>query len=112
MGEDRPLAGHELAAPLVVDQRADEVGGQQVGGELDALEVDRERLGQGLDGERLGEAGHALDQHVAAGEQADQQAVEQVVLADDDLAQLGLDPLEGERLALEVAVQAWRRPVP
>ena len=32
-----------------------------------------EHLGERLDGQRLGEAGHALEQHVAAGEQRDEQ---------------------------------------
>ena len=39
--------------------------------------------GQGLDGQRLGQAGHALEQDVAAGQQADEQALEHRVLADD-----------------------------
>ena len=41
--------------------------------------------------ERLREAGHALEQHVAAGEQAEQQPVQHLVLADQDLADLGLE---------------------
>ncbi len=64
--------------------------------------VDRQRPRQRLDRQGLGEPRHALDQHVAAGEQADQHAVEEVVLADDDAAQLGLDPLEDQRLALDL----------
>ena len=35
--------------------------------------------------ERLGEAGHALEQHVPAGEEGDQQPVDHGVLADDAL---------------------------
>ena len=38
--------------------------------------------------QRLGQAGHALQQHVAAGEQADQQPLEHRVLADDDALDL------------------------
>ena len=44
-----------------------------------------QRLGERGHRERLGEPGHALEQHVAVGEQADQQPVEHVALADDDL---------------------------
>ena len=36
----------------------------------------------------LARPGHALEQHVAVGEQADQQAVEQRLLADDDALDL------------------------
>ena len=47
-----------------------------------------EHLGERLDGQRLGQAGHALEQHVAAGEQRDEQALEHRVLADDDALDL------------------------
>jgi hypothetical protein len=43
-----------------------------------------ERLGEARDRERLGDPGHALEQHVAVGEQADQEALQHVALADDD----------------------------
>ena len=43
--------------------------------------------GQGFDGERLGQAGHAFEQDVAVGEQADDQPFGQIILADDDLAE-------------------------
>ncbi len=105
VGEHGTPAGEEIAAPLVVDQGADEIGRQQVGGELDALEIDRQRLGQRLDRQGLGQARDAFDQHVAAGQQTDQQAIEQVVLPDDDPPQLGLDPLQGERFALDLTIQ-------
>ena len=86
---------------LIEDQGPDEVGRQKVRGELDALEVDVQRARQGLDRQRLGQPGHALDQHMAAGQEADQQAVDQVVLADDHLADLLLHLLEGQGLALD-----------
>jgi hypothetical protein len=35
-------------------------------------------------GERLREAGHAFEQDVAVGEEADQEAVDEVLLTDDD----------------------------
>ncbi len=72
---------------------------------MDALEIDRQRLGQRLDREGLGEARHAFDQHMAAGEEAHQQAVEQVVLPDDHPAQLGFDALQGQSFAFYVSVQ-------
>ena len=68
-----------------------DVAGQHVGRELDARERAVERVGERADDERLREAGHALEQHVAAGEQAEQQPVQHLVLADQDLADLGLE---------------------
>ena len=47
VGEDRAERGVELAGLLVVDARADQVGGDQVGGELDALELAADRLRPG-----------------------------------------------------------------
>ena len=48
-----------------------------------------------LHGQRLGEPGHALEQHVAAGQQADEQALEHRVLADDDALDLVQRLFEG-----------------
>ena len=44
------------------------------------------RAGERLDGEGLGQAGHAFEQDVAVGEQADEQAVDQPVLAHEHAA--------------------------
>ncbi len=55
-GEDGTAAELELPALLVVDERAGQVGGQQVGGELGAREVEAQRLGEGARGEGLAEA--------------------------------------------------------
>ena len=49
--------------------------------------------GEGLGGERLGQAGDRLEQAVAAGEEADEQPLEQAALADDHAAQLEEDAL-------------------
>ena len=45
-------------------------------------------VGERLDGHRLGQPGHALDEDVAAREERDDQPLEQVVLTDDDLLDL------------------------
>ena len=45
-------------------------------------------------GQRLGQAGHALEQAVAAGEQAHEEALDGAVLADDDLLDLEQRRLE------------------
>ena len=55
-----------------------------------------ERPGHGPRDQRLGDAGHALEQHVAAADEGDQHPVEHLVLADDH-------PLDGSyRLVLAV----------
>ena len=81
--EDRPLVDAELVGPLVEDLRADDVGRKQVDGELDAGEMEVDRLGEDRDQQGLGQPGHALKQQVAAGEQGDQQPLDDHVLADD-----------------------------
>ena len=85
IGEHRPLAHAELARLRLVDQRADQVGGQQVGGELNPLITRVQGLGERGHRQGLGDAGNPLDQHVAIGEEADQQPFQHVALADDDL---------------------------
>ena len=73
---------------LVVDRRADHVGGQQVGGELDPGEVQAEHPGERPGGQRLAEAGQVLEQDVAAGQDAGQDQFERRALADDRAFQL------------------------
>jgi hypothetical protein len=78
----------------VVDLRADQVRGQQVRRELDPAKRPAERLGQGLHGQRLGEAGDALEQHVPVGQQPDQEPVQQGLLADQDPLHFAGDVLQ------------------
>ena len=52
------------------------------------LEAAAEHLRERPDRQRLGEAGNALEQHVAAGEQRDEHPLEHRVLADDDALHL------------------------
>jgi hypothetical protein len=73
---------------------ADDVARDEVGRELDARELAAADAGDALQGQRLGQAGHALDQYVAAGEQGDQHPVEQAVLTDDDAPELVKDGLQ------------------
>ena len=93
-----PSSVSNVAGRRQEDARADEVGRDEVRRELDALEAPVEHLRGRLDRERLRQAGHALDQQVAAREQADEDALEHRVLARDH----ALDLEEGllEQLAL------------
>ena len=97
--EDRALDEAEPPAPLlfVEDLGAGDVGRHQIGRELDALEVEIEDVGERLDEQRLRQSGHAGDQAMAAGEERDEHLLDDFVLADDDLAQLGEDALAALR---------------
>ena len=115
--EDRPLLDAEGRRLRVVDARAEDVGRQQVGRELHALELRRDRLRQGRRRQRLGDAGDALEQQVAAagpgapfrhrerdgGEERRQHPPDQRVLPDDHLADLVLET--GDDLPGRLGVQ-------
>src|SRR5207253_5170344 len=88
VGEHRAERCLKVAGALVVDPCADEVGGDEVGRELDALEVSGDRLRDRLYREGLGETGYPFDEEVAAREETDHEALDQVVLPDDHLLDL------------------------
>ncbi len=81
--EQRAFAELERALFVTVDVGADQVRGQKIGRELNAVEVAVDGVGQGLDGGGLGQPRHALDQQMAIAEQAHQHAVDEALLADD-----------------------------
>ena len=104
VGEDRPQLLGELRRLHVVDGRAGDVGGQQIGRELQPLEAGVQRLRQGLHRQRLGQARDALDQAVAAGQEPDEYPLDHVALADDGLGQLPGDVVDEGALALHHVV--------
>ena len=55
------------------------------------LNVAVDDVGEGADEHRLAQAGHAFEQRVAVGDQADQRLPDEVVLADDDALDLAFD---------------------
>ena len=83
LGEERSFLDVELLGLLVEDHGADEVGREQVGRELDPGERRANDLGQRAHGERLGQSRHALQQDVAAGEQADEEPLDHGILPHD-----------------------------
>ena len=98
VGEKRALLRGEFASARIVNERADEIGGEQVGRELDSLEAGVDATRERLDRQRLREAGHAFEEDVPVREQADDQAIDEIPLADDDAGDLvlqGFDPLAG-----------------
>ncbi len=74
---------HEAAGFRAIDFRTGDVGRQQVGGELNAVELGFDTFCQLLDGLGLGQAGSAFDQHVAIGKQGNEQTFDQLFLAKD-----------------------------
>ena len=70
---------------------AGDVGGHQVGRELDACRLEVEAGGERAGERRLAEPGDALEQRVPAGDQADQHAADGLALADDRGRDLALD---------------------
>ena len=83
---------------------AHDVGGQQVGRELDAAKIERHGFGQGGDEGRFAQSRDAFEQHVAAGDDGDEHVFDDAALADDEAADLlrgaveGLDELFGPGL--------------
>src|SRR5262249_15449722 len=69
--EQRPFFEHELLGLGTIDRDADQVGGEQVTGELDALKraADRAREGGGQGG--LADTGNILDEQMAARDETD-----------------------------------------
>ena len=80
-------AGTELegAGVLVIEVYAGQVGGQKIGGELDALEACADRLGKGAEEHGLACPGDILEKDVARADEAGQDQLYDVVLADDGL---------------------------
>ena len=91
-------AGHEAEAAaafrFVQHLAADDVGGHQVGSELHALGRQPEHDAQRLDQPALAQAGHADQQHVAAGEQRDQRLIHHLLLAEDHAADRRAHPAD------------------
>lgn len=94
VGEDGAFVSTKVAGLLVEDLGAEDVGREEIDRELDAFEVEVEGLGDGVDEEGLRQAGHAFEEEVAGGEEGDESALNDNVLADDDLANAVADGLE------------------
>ena len=98
LGEDRALdeaeAAPAAAGAVLQHLRADDVGGHQVGRELDALGIEPQHLAQRLHQQRLGEARHADQQRVAARQDGDERALDHLLLAEDDRRGGFLDALD------------------
>ncbi len=88
LGEDRSPLKSELPGFAVVDRHAEHVGGQQIAGELHALEGQSQGLGDGVREGGLADPGNVLDQQMPARQQACQAQADLRVLAEDDAVDL------------------------
>jgi len=91
----KPQAAAGASAFLVEDFRAGDVGGHQVGCELDAVEGQIQNVSQAAHQQRLREPRHAQQQAVSAGEDGDQHLIDHLFLADNHFADFRLDGLMG-----------------
>src|SRR6202034_265138 len=82
--EDWAVAEIKALAGAIEHRDADDVGGQQVAGELHALPGEPEHVGEGVRERRLADTRHVLDQQVAARQQAGEAQPDLPGLAEDD----------------------------
>ena len=87
--EDRAGVEAELAGLALVHADPDDVRGQQVAGELHALELQREGSRQRVRKRGLAHAGHVLQQQMAAGDQAGKGELHLTRLAQQHAIDLG-----------------------
>ena len=108
VGEHRAVLDGEFAGSRVVNLGADYIRGKQIGSELNPLKLQVQGASDGADRERFREAGNAFEQDVAIGEQADEQAVEKLPLADEYAFDGGVERLEFRSEFLDVLGGAAR----
>jgi hypothetical protein len=93
IGEDRTLEELEDPLPggpvLLEDLGPGDVRRHEVGGELDAVELEVQHLGQAADHQGLGQTRHPDQKTVAVGKEGHQELVDHIVLPHDHLADLG-----------------------
>ena len=73
----------------------DDIGGHQVWGELDAVEGERQGLGECSDEEGFSEPGDAFEEDIAASEEAHEYGVDDLLLPDHNFADFGAEVGEG-----------------
>ena len=94
MGENRAKLEVKFQLPITLaeDFRAENIARHEVGRELDAAEVEAQRLRDGADEQGLRQAGHADEQTVSLAEQAEDERVDDGLLPDDGFGEFGSDP--------------------
>ena len=93
LGDHRAGPKLELAALLIEDRDTGDIGRQQVGRELDALERAADRARDRLRQHGLAGARHIFQQHMAFAHQRDQHQLNRLTLADNHFFDIGGDPI-------------------
>jgi hypothetical protein len=104
LGEDRSGVKLESASLAVVDRYADDIGRQQVTGELDALEAQTQGSGERVRQHGFAYAGNVFDQQVSARQKAGDRQPDLAFLAEDDAADLGDDVFDALGHAAPIVV--------
>ena len=94
VGEHRPGPKHKGTAFPIPHRHTRNVGGQQIRGELNPLEVAVDGTGQRFGQDRLAHTRHVFDEHMALGEQAEHDEINDRPLALDDLFDVAGNSLE------------------
>ncbi len=84
VGEDRPGFEVEGLGFLVVDGDAEDVGGEHVGRELNAVEFAIDGAGEGAGEDGFTHAGDIFDEDVAASDQTDEELGDGFATAEED----------------------------
>ena len=106
VAKHRPRLELELAGGRVEHRHADDVRRQQVAGELDALPTQAEHVGKGAGQRGLADAGHILEQDVAAGEHGGQHLLDDLTFADKNAGD-GVDDLPTGDLGRTKSAHGW-----
>ena len=101
--EERPATQDEFVLFAVKDVGSGHVGRQQIRRELEPLVLRTENAGESLGQRGLGDAGHAFEKDVAAGQQGDQELMRHALHADDDLTDLRRDAVAEARICCSCA---------
>ena len=84
----RAKLGREFASARIVNERADQVCGQKVGGKLQPLKAGLNAGGHRFHAQRFGQTRDAFKQDVTVREQAEQKPIDQIFLADHNMRHL------------------------
>ncbi len=95
LGEDGAGSELELAVLLVIEIGAGDIGGEEVGGRLDAAEGTAEGLSDGAGEHGFADAGDVLEEDVALAEDSDEDELDGGRLADDHLFNVIKDTFTG-----------------
>ena len=100
ISEDRTTFDLEFFAFLTVNLCTDNVGRQQVRRKLNTAEIGFDEVTQRLDSQRLGQTRHTFQQNVTIAQQADEQALHEVLLAYNHLIHAQSEGIYKRTLAL------------